>query len=123
MLPIGHSPQLGDQSVTFLAAIDFEKDGSSELAVGTEVFGAGNGPMTVWVLAYENGAMRTDFKRETTRGGTLMRTGADQLTMVTGAYAASDPLCCPSRVETWLIGATGKGVGLLKRTITARPNQ
>lgn len=92
------------QAVDFLEFVDFDGDGVAKLAIGVQHSGATAGPLLVLIL---EGAANPDvvFEQSTMRGGTLT-VGENERTLIveTGAYDEDDPLCCPSRRSTSVIG-------------------
>src|SRR6266704_6528991 len=72
---ISSSQDLSPQEVSWLDIVDFRDDGSPELVAGITSFGAGVGPMDVWVLSMGASAFRAEFYEQTTQGGTLTSDG------------------------------------------------
>ena len=91
------------QSVPFLQLIDFAEDGTPELAVGVQSYGAALGPLDLWILSWPSEAFAVEFTRSTHRGGQLSFAGR-RVTLEAGLYAPDDPGCCPSRIETVVVG-------------------
>ncbi len=100
---ISSSQDLSPQEVSWLDLVDFRDDGSPELVAGITSFGAGVGPMDVWVLSMGASAFRAEFYEQTTQGGTLTSDG-DTEKLETPFFRPSDPLCCPSKIEHQVIG-------------------
>jgi serine/threonine protein kinase len=91
-------------AVVFMRLVDFQQDDTPEIVAGVMSFGAGNGPLDVWVLSMQQGVgLHTDFFEGTTNGGDLFVTGA-KLHLKTGVFKGRDPLCCPSEEEHQVIG-------------------
>ncbi len=105
------------QEVPFLQVIDFAEDGAPELVVGVQSFGASSGPLDVWILSWLSEAFTTEFRRSTERGG-QMAFGESTVTLETGVYRPGDPGCCPSAIETLVIGwdAGVERIVVLERT-------
>ena len=105
------------QTVPALQLIDFADDGTLELVVGAQTYGASAGPVELGVLSRPSEAFEVEFYRATERGGEVSFTERT-VTLETGVYRAGDPGCCPSAFETLVIGwdaATGRVV-VLERT-------
>jgi hypothetical protein len=105
------------QAVPFLQIIDFAEDGAPELVVGVQSFGASSGPLDVWILSWLSETFTTEFLRSTERGG-QMAFGESTVTLETGVYRPGDPGCCPSAIETLVIGwdPTPGRIVVLERT-------
>ncbi|MEX2458301.1 MAG: hypothetical protein WD770_04895 [Actinomycetota bacterium] len=91
------------QSVLVLELVDFVDDGTPELVVGVQSYGAALGPLDLWVLSWPSEAFAVEFTRSTQRGGQVS-VEPRRVTLEAGLYAPDDPGCCPSRIETVVIG-------------------
>jgi hypothetical protein len=101
--PILAAPGTIGQTVPFLQLIDFAEDRTPELAVGVQSYGAALGPLDLWILSWPSEAFAVEFARSTQRGGQLSFAGR-KVTLEAGLYAPDDPGCCPSRIETVVVG-------------------
>ena len=108
-----------DQVVDFLHVVDMAGDGTADLAVGVTNYGAGPGPMDVWVIGFGGGTPSTEFWEETQQDGTLLPDGA-ALRLQTPKFAPGDPACCPSGIEHQTIGFDPgtNGIGVLQSSVT-----
>jgi hypothetical protein len=93
------------QSVRRLRLVDFAGDGRPEIVVGIQTFGATEGPLEVWVLSMvEDGALRTEFYRASSRGGDVVKVRGNRLRFEYHVYRKDDPGCCPTFTDTLIIG-------------------
>jgi hypothetical protein len=115
--PLLAATDVVSQEVPFLQIIDFAEDGAPELVVGVQSYGASAGPLDVWILSWLSEAFATEFLRSTERGG-QMAFRESTVTLETGVYRPGDPGCCPSAIETLLIGwdAGSERIVVLERT-------
>ena len=102
------------QVVEMVRVIDFESDLAPELVLAFYYVGASSGPMNIWVFSGASDGLVTEFDYATVRGGSI-EVRADELELETGNYDPDDAMCCPSALETIVIGSTGSGVGILSR--------
>lgn len=106
------------QSVHVLDLVDFAGDGSSEIVAAIASAGATAGPLELWVVSMRaDGTFVTEFYKSSSRGGLLDVLG-DTLRFEFGVYRKRDPGCCPSLIETQIIGldpSSGR-IEVLERT-------
>lgn len=106
------------QSVHVLDLVDFAGDGSFEIVAAIASAGATAGPLELWVVSMRvDGTIVTEFYESTSRGGLLDVLG-DTLRFEFGVYRKRDPGCCPSLIETQIIGfdpSSGR-IEVLERT-------
>lgn len=105
-------PELSGVELAFLEGVDFFGDGSSELVVGVQHYGASSGPLDVSVLEFAGGEVRERFFTQTTSGGELDRNG-NTIVLTSGSYTPADPHCCPSFTATETIAARGSEIGVV----------
>jgi hypothetical protein len=110
------------QAIPFLQLIDFARDEVPELVIGVQTFGASLGPLELWVLSWPGEAFSTEFTRSTQRGGHVSFE-SNRITLEAGLYAPSDPGCCPSQIETVVIGwdPQQEQIVVLERTVRDAP--
>lgn len=93
------------QSVRTLRLVDFAGDGRPEIVAGIQTFGAGEGPLEVWILSMgEDGSLSTEFYRSSSRGGDVVRVRGNRVRFEFHAYRKDDPGCCPTFTDTLVIG-------------------
>lgn len=107
-------PELSGIEVAFLEGVDFFGDGSSELVVAVQHYGASSGPLDVSVLELAGGEVRERFFTQTTSGGELDRNGRT-IVLTSGSYTPADPHCCPSFTATETIAARGREIQVVAR--------
>jgi len=107
------------QSVRTLRLVDFAGDGRPEILAGIQTFGAGPGPLEVWVVSMrEDGSFSTEFYRASSRGGDVLKVRGNQLRFEYNVYRRDDPGCCPTFTDTLIIGwnEASERIDVLKRT-------
>ncbi|MGH2657526.1 MAG: hypothetical protein ACRDIZ_12680 [Actinomycetota bacterium] len=107
------------QSVRRLRLVDFAGDGRPEIVAGIQNFGAGEGPLEVWILSMEeDGSLTTEFYGSSSRGGDVVRILGNRVRFEFHVYRKDDPGCCPTFTDTVVIGwdeASGR-IDVLERT-------
>ncbi len=116
---ISSSQDVSSQQVSWLDIVDFQSDGTPELVTGITSFGAGVGPMDVWVISMRGSGFHADFDEQTTQGGTLTRDG-DTEKLETPFFRPNDPLCCPTKIEHQVIAfsAADQKIEVVSTTFT-----
>jgi hypothetical protein len=107
------------QSVRVLRLVDIAGDGLPEIVAGIQTFGAAPGPLEVWVISMEeDGSLTTEFYRASSRGGDVVRIRGNHLRFEYYVYRKDDPGCCPTFIETLIIGwnETTERIEVLDRT-------
>ena len=100
------------QVVEMVRLIDFESDLVPEVVLAFYYVGASSGPMNIWVFSGGSDGLVAEFDHATVRGGSIT-VRADELELESGSYESDDAMCCPSALETIVIGSTGSGIGIL----------
>jgi len=107
-------PKVVGQQVQFFRFVTF--NGHPDLVLGVLNEGAGAGPLDLWVWSWGT-PLRQEFRYSTTVDGNLALRG-NQVTLDTGSYKPSDPMCCPSGMSHIVIGNKDGKIGIVSETTT-----
>jgi hypothetical protein len=107
-------PRNVSQHVVFMRFVTFAH--KPDLVLGVLNEGAGAGPLDVWIWSWGR-PFKREFRYSTTQGGTLATQGKT-VTLDTGAFEPTDPMCCPSGMDHIVIGIKDGSIGIVGRTTT-----
>jgi hypothetical protein len=100
------------QHVEFMQFVTFDR--KPDLVLGVLNEGAGAGPLDVWVWSWGS-PFKREFRYSTTEDGTLAARG-NTVTIDTGSFTPTDPMCCPSGMDHIVIGAQGGTIAIVSKT-------
>ena len=107
-------PKNVGQHIEFFGFVTFTD--KPDLVLGVLNEGAGAGPLDVWVWSWGT-PFTQEFRYSTTVDGNLAVRG-NQLTLTTGSYKSSDPMCCPSGMSHIVIGSKHGKIAVVSETTT-----